>query len=138
MNELNEPRIKDIEASVISDEERELSQQALSAFQKGSYASCLMYLNKLEVLRPKDLKVMHNNIVAEYFESNLQQTEIFKKSLTAICGQMWSTDSVDAVDDVEKCVMRYNQAILLYHTRQCKAALQIMIDLFYLKVRIGN
>ncbi|XP_051175412.1 CCR4-NOT transcription complex subunit 10 [Leptopilina boulardi] len=132
MNELIEPRIKDIETSVISDEERELSQHALSGFQKGSYVSCLMYLNKLEILRPKDLKVIHNKIVAEYFKSNLKQTEIFKKNLNTICGQLWGVDSMDTVDDVEKCVMRYNQAILLYHTRQYKAALQLMIRLFSL------
>lgn len=137
MNELIEPRIKDIEASVISDEERELSQHALSEFQKGSYVSCLMCLNQLENLRPKDVKVMHNRIVAEFFKNNLRQTEIFKKNLSLICGQLWGINSADAVDDVEKCVMRYNQAILLYHTRQYNAALQIMIRLFSLIEPLG-
>ncbi|XP_033221857.1 CCR4-NOT transcription complex subunit 10 isoform X3 [Belonocnema kinseyi] len=132
MNEPAEPQIKDIEASVPSDEERDLAANALSEFQKGAYALCLTYLNRLEALRPKDVKVMHNKVVAEYYKSDLKKTELVKKSLNAMCGELISTDTADAADVVEKCVMRYNQAILLYHTRQYNAALQIMSRLFSL------
>ncbi|XP_029178795.1 CCR4-NOT transcription complex subunit 10 [Nylanderia fulva] len=126
MNETLETQNKD---SVISEQERDLAQNALSEFQKGSYASCLSYLNKLESLRPMDLKVTHNKVVVEYYKSDLKKTELMRKSLIAICGQI-STDSNEAIDDVEKCVMRYNQAVLLYHTKQYNAALQIMTRLF--------
>lgn len=126
MNETLETQNKD---SVISEQERDLAQNALSEFQKGSYASCLSYLNKLESLRPMDLKVTHNKVVVEYYKSDLKKTELMRKSLIAICGQI-SADSNEAIDDVEKCVMRYNQAVLLYHTKQYNAALQIMTRLF--------
>ncbi|KAL6261331.1 hypothetical protein P5V15_008851 [Pogonomyrmex californicus] len=129
MSETSEIQNKD-NASVITEQERELAQNILSEFQKGSYASCLSYLNKLESLRPTDLKVTHNKVVVEYYKSDLKKTELTRKSLNAICGQISMTDSNEAIDDVEKCVMRYNQAVLLYHTKQYNAALQIMTRLF--------
>ncbi|XP_012284437.1 CCR4-NOT transcription complex subunit 10 isoform X2 [Orussus abietinus] len=121
---------KDSGAMVITEQERELSQNAFAEFQKGSYTMCLSYLNKLEALRPKDLKVMHNKVIVEYYKSDLKKTELTRKSLNAICGQVSSTDAADAVDYVEKCYMRYNQAVLLYHTKQYDAALQIVNRLF--------
>ncbi|XP_078036029.1 CCR4-NOT transcription complex subunit 10 [Augochlora pura] len=109
----------------------ELAQNALSEFQKGAYTSCLSYLNKLETLRPKDLKVMHNKVVVECYKNDLKKTELLRKSLNAICGQISMTDSTDTtIDDIQKCVMRYNQAVLLYHTKQYSEALQIMNRLF--------
>lgn len=121
-------------AVVITEQERELAQNALIEFKKRSYSNCLNYLNKLETLRPKDLKVMHNKVIVEYYKSDLKKTELARKSLNAICGTPITVDddnSTDASnDDVEKCVMRYNQAVLLYHTRQYEAALQILNRLF--------
>ncbi|KYN31247.1 CCR4-NOT transcription complex subunit 10 [Trachymyrmex septentrionalis] len=129
MSEISESQSKD-SVSVITEQERELAQNILSEFQKGAYASCLSYLNKLESLRPTDLKVTHNKVVVEYYKSDLKKTELTRKSLNAICGQISTMDSNEAIDDVEKCVMRYNQAVLLYHTKQYNAALQIMTRLF--------
>ncbi|CAK9803883.1 CCR4-NOT transcription complex subunit 10 [Anthophora plagiata] len=130
MGETSETQNKDIGPGVITEQERELAQNALSEFQKGVYASCLSYLNKLETLRPKDLKVMHNKVVVECYKNDLKKTELLRKSLNAICGQMSITDSTETIDDIEKCVMRYNQAVLLYHTKQYNVALQIMNRLF--------
>ncbi|XP_003487077.1 CCR4-NOT transcription complex subunit 10 [Bombus vosnesenskii] len=130
MGETSEIQNKDIGPGVITEQERELAQNALSEFQKGAYANCLSYLNKLETLRPKDLKVMHNKVVVECYKNDLKKTELLRKSLNAICGQMSTIDSTETIDDIEKCVMRYNQAVLLYHTKQYNAAIQIMNRLF--------
>lgn len=130
MGETSETQNKDIGPGVITEQERELAQNALSEFQKGAYANCLSYLNKLETLRPKDLKVMHNKVVVECYKNDLKKTELLRKSLNAICGQMSTIDSTETIDDIEKCVMRYNQAVLLYHTKQYNVAIQIMNRLF--------
>lgn len=130
MSETSETQNKDIGPGVITEQERELAQNALSEFQKGAYANCLSYLNKLETLRPKDLKVMHNKVVVECYKNDLKKTELLRKSLNAICGQMSTIDSTETIDDIEKCVMRYNQAVLLYHTKHYNASLQIMNRLF--------
>lgn len=129
MSENTESQSKDSAVSLITEQERDLAQNALLEFQKCSYVSCLSHLNKLESLRPMDLKVTHNRVVVEYYKSDLKKTELMRKSLNAICGQM-SMDSSNTFDDIEKCVMRYNQAVLLYHTKQYNAALQIMSRLF--------
>lgn len=130
MNEASESQNKDTGSAVITEQERELAQNAFFEFQKGTYANCLSYLNKLETLRPKDLKVMHNKVVVECYKNELKKTELLRKSLNVICGQMSTNDLTETIDDIEKCVMRYNQAILLYHTKQYSAALQIMNRLF--------
>ncbi|KAG7211993.1 hypothetical protein KM043_011189 [Ampulex compressa] len=130
MGETTETQNKDVSPAVITEQERELAQNALSEFQKGSYSTCLSYLNKLEIIRPKDLKVMHNKVVVECYKSDLKKIEILRKSLNAICGQMSTLDSGETIDDVKKCVMRYNQAVLMYHTKQYTTALQIMNRLF--------
>ncbi|CAD1468828.1 unnamed protein product, partial [Heterotrigona itama] len=130
MSETSETQNKDIGPGVITEQERELAQNALSEFQKGSYANCLSYLNKLETLRPKDLKVMHNKVVVECYKNDLKKTELLRISLNAICGQISTIDSTETIDDIEKCVMRYNQAVLLYHTKHYNASLQIMNRLF--------
>ncbi|XP_046143987.1 CCR4-NOT transcription complex subunit 10 isoform X1 [Osmia bicornis bicornis] len=130
MAETSEVQNKDIGPVVITEQERELAQNALFEFQKGAYTSCLSYLNKLETLRPKDLKVMHNKVIVECYKNDLKKTEVLRKSLNAICGQMSTTDSTETIDDIEKCVMRYNQAVLLFHTKQYNSALQIMNRLF--------
>jgi len=83
MSEISETQSKD-SASVITEQERELAQNILSEFQKGSYTSCLSYLNKLESLRPTDLKVTHNKVVVEYYKSDLKKTELTRKSLNAM------------------------------------------------------
>jgi len=121
---------KDSAVIVITEQERELARNALLEFQKGSYVSCLLYLNRLESLRPTDLKITHNKVVVEYYKSDLKKTELMRKSLNAICGQISTTDSNETIDDVEKCIMRYNQAVLLYHTKQYNAALRIMNKFF--------
>lgn len=130
MSESLESQSKDNIISVITEQERDLAQNALSEFEKGFYSSCLTALNKLESLRPTDLKITHNKVVVEYYKSELRKTELMRKSLNAICGQISTTDYNDTIDDIEKCVMRYNQAVLLYHTKQYQTALQIMIRLF--------
>lgn len=131
MTESGESSTKEAGTVVITEQERDLAQNALLEFQKKSYTTCLTYLNKLEALRPKDLKVIHNKIIVEYYKSDLKKTELARKTLNAICGNPIIVDGQqDAPEDVEKCIMRYNQAVLLYHTRQYEAALQILNRLF--------
>ncbi|XP_076248278.1 CCR4-NOT transcription complex subunit 10 isoform X2 [Calliopsis andreniformis] len=130
MSETSETQSKDIGPGVNVEQERELAQNAYSEFQKGSYATCLSYLNKLEALRPKDLKVMHNKVIVECYKNDLKKIDLVRKSLNAICGHMSTIDSPEPIVNIEKSVMKYNQAVLLYHTRQYNVALDIANRLF--------
>ncbi|KAF7994310.1 hypothetical protein HCN44_003400 [Aphidius gifuensis] len=131
MTECSESSSKQASTVVLTEHERDLAQNALLEFQKKSYTTCLTYLNKLELLRPKDLQVIHNKIVVEYYKCDFKKTELARKTLNAVCGNPVLTDAPqDTSEDVEKCVIRYNQAVLHYHTRQYEAALQILNRLF--------
>lgn len=143
-------------ASTVTEQERELARQAQEEFTRGDYGSCASTCQKLEMLRPHDLKVTHNKIVVDYYRSNdPKRTEILRKSLNAICGtgvknsapattgnqqqqpQQGATPGTNNVvaassdsDDVERSVVRYNQAVVLYHLGQYQAALKIVGNLF--------
>lgn len=115
----------------ITDQERDWAQTALVDFTKGSYGSCLQNLSKLETSRPQDIKVLHNKAVAEYYKSELKKTDHFKETITAVCSQARvSIEDVDSLEDVEHCVVYYNQAVLLYHMKQYNAALNIVNKIF--------
>lgn len=119
------------ENNTISEQERECAQVALTEFNRGNYALCLQTLNKLESLRPSDVKVIHNKAVVEYYKSDLKKTDQFRKNLNLIYTQAHiNTEDVDSLDDVEHCILYYNQAVVLYHLRQHHAALKIMNKVF--------
>jgi len=49
----------------ISDKEKGLAAEALSKFAEADYSGCLGSLEQLEILRPTDVKLAHNKIVAQ-------------------------------------------------------------------------
>nr|XP_023025866.1 CCR4-NOT transcription complex subunit 10 [Leptinotarsa decemlineata] len=108
---------------IVSDQEKEIAQNALEEFKKKNYSACLQLLNKLES-RSNDLKVVHNKAIVEYCKSDLKKTEQLQKSLTSICNQFQV--KVDKLDDIDHCIIQYNQAVILYHQRQYTAAQRIM------------
>ena len=67
-----------------SDQEQELARNALTEFESGRYDTCLGSLSKLEDLRPKDVKVVHNKAVAEFYKSGCEKTEDLLKTLNNI------------------------------------------------------
>ncbi|XP_069676719.1 CCR4-NOT transcription complex subunit 10-like isoform X2 [Periplaneta americana] len=116
---------------VISDQEKDWAQGALTDFNRASYASCLQLLTKLEAARPQDTKVAHNKAIAEYYKSDLKKTDQFRKNMNLVCSQAHvNIEDLDALEDVEHCVIYYNQAVLLYHLKQYSTALKIMQKIF--------
>ncbi|CAH1971240.1 unnamed protein product [Acanthoscelides obtectus] len=108
---------------IVSDQEKDLAQNALAEFKKKNYAACLQCINKLEN-RSNDLRVAHNKAVAEFFKSDCKKTEQFQKNLTAICNQFLVR--AEKLDDVEHSIIQFNQAVILYHQKQYTAAQRIM------------
>uniref|UniRef100_A0A1B6E480 CCR4-NOT transcription complex subunit 10 n=1 Tax=Clastoptera arizonana TaxID=38151 RepID=A0A1B6E480_9HEMI len=115
----------------ISEQERDWAQAALADFNRGSYATCLQNLSKLEASRPHDTKVAHNKAVAEYYKNDLKKTDQFRKNMNIVCAQAnFNIEDIDSLEDVEHCIIFYNQAVLLYHLHQHQAALKIMNKIF--------
>lgn len=108
---------------IVSDHERELAQNALNEFKKKNYASCLQFINKLEN-RHGDLKVVQNKAIIEYSKNDFKRTEQLQRNLTQICNQFQI--KLERLDDIDHCIIQFNQAVLLYHQKQYTAALRIM------------
>lgn len=116
---------------VISDQEKDWAQAALTDFNKNSYSSCLQHLLKLEASRPQDTKVAHNKAIVEYYKSDLKKTDQFRKNMNLVCSQAHvNIENLDSLEDVEHCVIYFNQAVLLYHLKQYSTALKIMQKVF--------
>ena len=67
-----------------SDQEQDFAHNALVEFEACRYDACLVLLSKLEDLRPKDMKVLHNKAVAEFYKSGCTKTDEFLKALQVI------------------------------------------------------
>ena len=128
----------------VTEQERELARDAQAEYNKGDFVACYNLLGMLEALRPQDLKVTHNQIIVDYYRSSdPRKIEILRKSLNAICMPAPTHATTGAAtgvepEDVEKSVLRYNQAVILYHSRQYQAALDIVNSLFALIEPMGK
>uniref|UniRef100_A0A8D8VMR5 CCR4-NOT transcription complex subunit 10 n=2 Tax=Cacopsylla melanoneura TaxID=428564 RepID=A0A8D8VMR5_9HEMI len=119
------------EGTSLSDQERDFAQLALNEFNRGSFGSCLQYITKLESIRAKDVKVLHNKYVTEYFKSDLCKTDQFRKNMNVVCNQAKiNMENLEQLEDVEHCIIYYNQAVLLYHLKHHSTALKIMNKVF--------
>ncbi|GAB1599352.1 CCR4-NOT transcription complex subunit 10-like [Argonauta hians] len=115
----------------VNDAQSELAKQAWQEFNKQQYDNCINILNKLLVNRSKDSKVIHNKAVAEFYQSKFTKIAEFKQNLATVCHlEHINLDNLNSLDDVEHSAVLYNQAVVLYHHRQYKAALSIMDKLF--------
>ncbi|KAI5710966.1 hypothetical protein M8J76_014148 [Diaphorina citri] len=119
------------EGANLSDQEKDFAQLALNDFNRGSFGSCLQYIIKLESLRAKDVKVMHNKYVTEYYKSDLCKTDQFRKNMNVVCNQAKiNMENLEQLEDVEHCIIYYNQAVLLYHLKHHTTALKIINKVF--------
>ncbi|XP_023227229.1 CCR4-NOT transcription complex subunit 10-B-like [Centruroides sculpturatus] len=115
----------------ISDQEKELASLSYQAFEKGKYEDCLLSLSQLIATRSNDLKVYHNKAVAEYYSSDFINTNDFQKILVDICNQARiNIDNVETLEDVDHCILFFNQAIILFHLHQYHATITILDKLF--------
>ncbi|XP_014206690.1 CCR4-NOT transcription complex subunit 10 isoform X2 [Copidosoma floridanum] len=110
-----------------NEQERELAQRALHEYNKSNYEECSKILGQLERLRPHDLKVTHNKLIVDFEKSiDARRVEILTKSLQGI------SNSAKETEALEKSVLHYNQAVMMYHAGQYRAALEIANSLFSL------
>jgi CCR4-NOT transcription complex subunit 10 len=102
---------------------------------RANYAGALQHINKLDN-RSNDFKLAHNKALVEYCKSDFKKNETFQKNLTSICNQF--RIRIDKLDDVDQCIIHYNQAILLYHQQQYTNAIFIMDRVYKFIEPMGN
>lgn len=111
----------------VNDAQIELARQAKQEFDKQQYDNCVSTMCKLAQGRAMDPKVIHNKGVAEFYQSKLTKVDEFKLCMSTVCHfDHLNIDNLTTIDDVDHCVVLYNQAVILYHHQQYRAALSIM------------
>ncbi|XP_054710214.1 CCR4-NOT transcription complex subunit 10-like [Uloborus diversus] len=120
-----------INYQAIPDADRQMANAALQEFEQGDFEKCLNTLKKLIPKRPQDSKVLHNTYVTEYYLSKCKNTDLLKKRLQDICKKAHiDIQDIEVLDDVDNCVVLYNQAVLLFHLHQFHAAISILDKVF--------
>lgn len=122
----------------VSEQERELAREALCEFVRADYEACSAILEKLETLRPQDLKVTHNKIISDFYRScEPHRMEILRKSLNAIDVVRPANAQSSESEEAERSMLKYNQAVILFHSRKYRAALDIVSSIFGLNEPLG-
>uniref|UniRef100_A0A673BG67 CCR4-NOT transcription complex subunit 10 n=1 Tax=Sphaeramia orbicularis TaxID=375764 RepID=A0A673BG67_9TELE len=92
----------------------------------GKYDESLKHLEALQELNKEDYKIPMNKAVVEFYRSGQTTTGTLKQTLMTMKNQVHtSAEDVDGLDDVENCLLYYNQAIIHYHMRQYSEAISI-------------
>lgn len=87
MSDKQKPNCKET-AAKITDQERNLAQQALAEYEQKNYKSCLEHLQRIEHMRPNDPKVKLNKAIVEFYDNGLCTADKFHKSLVDVCNQV--------------------------------------------------
>ncbi|XP_033836624.1 CCR4-NOT transcription complex subunit 10 isoform X4 [Periophthalmus magnuspinnatus] len=115
----------------MTDQEKEMATSAYEAFTAGKYEDSLKQLDSLQELNKEDYKIPMNRAVVEFYKSGQTTTGALKQTLLRLKNQVHSSaEDVDGLDDVENCMLYYNQAIVLYHLRQYSEAIAIAERLY--------
>uniref|UniRef100_A0A673BH65 CCR4-NOT transcription complex subunit 10 n=1 Tax=Sphaeramia orbicularis TaxID=375764 RepID=A0A673BH65_9TELE len=103
-----------------------MAASAYEAFTAGKYDESLKHLEALQELNKEDYKIPMNKAVVEFYRSGQTTTGTLKQTLMTMKNQVHtSAEDVDGLDDVENCLLYYNQAIIHYHMRQYSEAISI-------------
>ena len=124
----------------ISEQERQLTTTAFSHFKEKNYESCLQQLQRLCELRPYDARVTANKAAVEYYISHLSKTDEFSKQISAAKKQLefGMVNTGDELDDIDRSFLLYNQAVIHFHLKQYKAAINILERLFKIIEPLGD
>uniref|UniRef100_A0A1A8KYW6 CCR4-NOT transcription complex subunit 10 n=1 Tax=Nothobranchius pienaari TaxID=704102 RepID=A0A1A8KYW6_9TELE len=113
-------------SSGMTNREKEIAASAYEAFVAGKYDESLKHLEALQDVNKEDYKIAMNKAVVEFFRSGQTTSGTLKQTLMVMKNRLHtSADDSDGLDDVENCLLYYNQAIILYHMRQYSEAISI-------------
>lgn len=124
----------------ISEQERQLSTAAYNHFKEKNYDNCLQQLQKLSEVRAYDARIDANKAVVEYYISNFSKTDEFSKQISLAKKQLefGMVNMGDELDDIDRSFLLYNQAVIHFHLKQYKAAMNVLERLFKIIEPLGD
>uniref|UniRef100_A0A0A9XEE6 CCR4-NOT transcription complex subunit 10 n=1 Tax=Lygus hesperus TaxID=30085 RepID=A0A0A9XEE6_LYGHE len=112
-------------------DEQKLIASAKDDYHSGKYNYCKATLNILAAARPNDWKVSLNRIMVDFFGSQDKNIQNLQDQLTSLCTQMnVNILEAEAPEDVEHCILFYNQAIVFFRQKKYNDALTIVNKIF--------
>ncbi|CAL1547442.1 unnamed protein product [Lymnaea stagnalis] len=117
----------------VTEQHRELANQAMNEFEKGQYGSCTKTMGYLADARPTDVKVVLNRSVALFYHSQCKAIDEFRHNIQTVFNMARISPDLSEksnLDDADYAVVYYNKAVVLYHEKQHRAALSILEKLF--------
>jgi len=137
-----EPQTREIASArkTITEQDKQLASSAYGHFKKKELNESLQELSRLLELRPHDPRVSANKAIIEYYKSNLCKTDEFIKLINASKKQLefGMVNTGDELDDIDRSFILYNQAILHFHMKQYKTAINILERLFKIIEPLGD
>ncbi|XP_022663827.1 CCR4-NOT transcription complex subunit 10-like isoform X1 [Varroa destructor] len=116
----------EVEFGAISEDEKRLAAEALNAFRDGDTSNTLSKLNQLREKRPKDVKVLHNYLIAS--------SETPSSLLTSLESLITSPDC----DEVDSCVTLLNVALLHFRQQRFHQAQELLEKLMMFVEPLGE
>ncbi|XP_065065150.1 CCR4-NOT transcription complex subunit 10-like [Rhopilema esculentum] len=115
-----------------SEQEKQLSHQALNEFKNSKFDECLGFLKKLGELRPNDSRILLNKAITEFYQSNCCKTDELRKQIGVVKKQLSQAagGTSDELENLSLCFLLYNEGIIHYHLKQPKTAINIIEKLF--------
>ena len=75
----------------VTEQQKELAQQAMAEFEKGQYSQCAKIMSQLAGARPTDVKVVLNRSVALFYQSQMKQVDEFRHNIHTVFNMVNST-----------------------------------------------
>ncbi|GFT71808.1 CCR4-NOT transcription complex subunit 10 [Nephila pilipes] len=108
-----------------------MAAQALQEFELQRYDHSFSLMKKLLSKRPQDSKVYHNYCVVEFYLSNCKKSDQFNKKIAEVCKlARIDIQDLESLDDIDNCVVLYNQSVALYHFHQFHSAIYVLDKVF--------
>jgi len=121
--------MSDPDQGAIGNQEKGYATEALAKFNCGDFTSCLAALEQLEVLRPSDVKVAHNKIVAQCRavtdSSTLPLPEIIKQIEGIAKSAGINIYGSSGKEENEWALLTYNLAVAKFQQKQFIQAAQL-------------
>ena len=68
----------------VTDQHRELANQAMQEYDRGAYNQCATTMGRLAAERATDVKVIHNRSVAIFYQTNCKAIDEFRHNIQTV------------------------------------------------------